>query len=134
MRRLPGLVLIAFATLVSAAQAADVGSWETAVARQCPSHHLERMCDGCYDDLLDGFERSLPKAARSKILRIADYSRRCREEIAGFSCEMSVHVDALRRLGLFDRLVAFSCAKYTCPYQGHCTLSEKAASRVRLSR
>ncbi len=110
------------------ARAADVSSWERSVADQCPTHHLERMCDGCYDDFLDGFERTLPKAAQSKIRKIADYAHRCRQEVAGFSCEMTVHLDAMRRLGLLGRFVAYGCAGYTCPYAGHCVRVKETGS------
>ncbi len=120
MWRLPMPWVLALAVLAGEARAADLASWEKAVAEQCPSHHLERMCDGCYDDFLDGFERTLPKATQSRILKIADYSRRCREEVGGLSCEMSVHVDAMKRLGLLKRFVAYGCAEYTCPDPAHC--------------
>ncbi len=107
----------------------DMGLWEAAVAKQCPSHHLEWMCDGCYDDFLDGFERTLPKATQSKIGRIADYPHRCKNEVAGFSCEMSVHVDAMHRLGLFKRLVDYSCAEYTCSFAANCTRTKSHSAR-----
>lgn len=119
IRSLP-LSLIVLALLASEARALDTGPWEAAVAKQCPSRHLEWMCDGCYDDFLDGFERRLPKATQSKITKIADYARRCRAEVGGFSCEMAVHVDAMRRLGLFKRFVDYSCTEYSCSFQANC--------------
>ena len=121
MMRSLRFLLPVFCLAATSASALDMGPWEAAVARQCPSRHLEWMCDGCYDDFLDGFERTLPKATQSKIHKIADYSRRCREDVAGFSCEMAVHVDAMRRLGLFKRFVNYSCAEYSCSFAAHCT-------------
>ena len=129
MLRSAPLWLIAFSMLTSEALALDTRPWEAAVARQCPSRHLERMCDGCYDEFLGGFERTLPKATQSKITRLADYSHRCREEIAGFSCEMAVHVDAMKRLGVFERFVAYGCKQYTCSFAGHCTRTESRQVR-----
>ena len=114
------LALMSMALLAGEARALDTGPWDSAVAKQCPSHHLEWMCDSCYDDIVGGFERGLPKATQSRIRRIADYSHRCRNEVGGLSCELSVHVDAMRRLGLFKHFVDYSCAEYRCSDEAHC--------------
>jgi len=115
-------IAFAIACLTPAAGwAADMSDWEAAVTRRCPTHHLEHICDGCYDSFLDDFERTLPKVTQHRIRRIADYAHRCTWEVAGFSCEMSVHVDAMNRLGLLKRFVAFGCAHYRCEEAAMCT-------------
>ena len=129
MRRSAPFFVMLLSLLASNAQAVDVRPWEVAVARQCPSRHLERMCDGCYDDFLAGFERALPKATQSKITRLADYQHRCRDEVAGFSCEMAVHLDAMKQLGLFNRFVDYGCTHYTCSYAGHCIRTDVHRAR-----
>ena len=105
----------------AASWGADMSVWENAVARQCPTHHLEHICDGCFDSFLDDFERTLPKATQGRIRHIADYAHRCTQEVAGFSCEMSVHVDAMYKLGLLKRFVAYGCAHYRCEEAAMCT-------------
>ncbi len=127
MRRL--LLLMAFTLFANDARALDTGPWDIAVARKCPFHHFERMGDGLYDEILGKFEGTLPRSDQSRINKIADYSHRCRSEIAGFSCEMAVHVDAMRRLGLLGRFVAYGCAHYTCPSAAYCIPTGKTRAR-----
>ena len=91
MKRFPlalawiAILLVLFITPPYTAAAADLATWEAATHRRCPSHRLEWICDGCYDDLLSDFEQKLPEDAQAKILAIADYTHRCAKEIAGFS-------------------------------------------------
>ncbi len=129
MFRFTALSLVALAIVANEARAANMGSWEAAFAKRCPSHHIEWMCDGCYDDFLSGFERTLPEETQSKIVRMADYSRRCQAEIGGFGCEMTVHVDAMRRLGLFNRFVAYGCAEYMCRSIAYCVRTKTVGAR-----
>jgi hypothetical protein len=105
------------------AHAADMRTWEAAVKTRCPTHHLEWICDGCWDDFLADFEQTLSNTTQGRISKIADYSRRCAKEEVGFSCEMSVHVDAMNRLGLLKRFVAYGCAHYSCEEAAICTRS-----------
>ncbi len=105
----------------TASKAADTSDWESAVNARCPTHHLEWTCAGCWDDFLADFEHTLPKSTQSRIIAIAAYSRRCAKEVAGFSCEMSVHVDAMHRLGLLKRFVSYGCAHYSCEEAAICT-------------
>ena len=121
MLRSVGISFLVFCLSSGASQAADISTWEAAAEARCPAHHLEWTCDGCWDDFLAAFEATLPKSTQGKILKIADYSRRCAKEVAGFSCEMSMHVDAMHRLGLLRRFVAYGCAHYTCEYAASCT-------------
>jgi hypothetical protein len=106
--------LLILALTANVGHAAGMATWEAAVKARCPTHHLEWTCDGCWDDFLADFEDTLSKSTQSKIRNIADYSHRCANEVAGFSCEMSVHVDAMHRLGLLGRFVAYGCSHYSC--------------------
>ena len=96
-------------------------AWERETHRQCPSHHVDWIADGLYDELLGGFTQTLPKPTQRKIDSIADYSRRCKEEIAGFSCEMATDLDAFNKLGLLKRFTAFGCHHWTCEEESLCT-------------
>jgi hypothetical protein len=129
MLRSTALLLAFVFSVATSAKAVDMGAWEDAVQRRCPARHLEWMCDGCYDDFLNDFEHTLPKTTQSRIRNIADYPHRCSYETVGFSCEMAVHVDAMHRLGLFRRFVAFGCAHYTCDTYGSCrNVSDRKAA------
>ncbi len=123
------LSLTSFTLLATDARAVNTGPWDAAVARQCPSRHFERMGDGLYDEIIGKFEKKLSKQEQSRIKKIADYPRRCRAEIAGFSCELAVHVDAMRRLGLLDRFVAYGCSHYTCPDVAYCIPRRKGRTQ-----
>ncbi len=123
------LWMIAFVLLATDARAVNTAPWDAAVARQCPSRHFERMGDGLYDEIIGKFEGTLPSSEQSRISQIADYPHRCKSEIAGFGCEMAVHVDAMRRLGLLDRFVAYGCSHYTCPDVAYCIPVGKRRTR-----
>jgi len=98
-----------------------MSDWEAAVKQSCPRHHLEWTCDGCWDEFLDDFERTLPDTTQDMILKVADYSHRCANEVAGFSCEISAHVDAMNSLGLLKRFVGYGCSHYSCEDVAICT-------------
>jgi hypothetical protein len=113
--------LFVLSLLHTAARAADESTWEAAVNARCPTHHLEWTCDDCWDAFLADFERTLPKVTQGRILKIANYSRRCSREVGGFSCEMSVHVDAMHKLGLLGQFADYGCAHYRCEEAAICT-------------
>ena len=121
------LLIVCFSS--AASLAADMSNWEAAVKARCPTHHLEWTCDSCWDDFLANFERTLPETTQSRILKVADYSRRCAKEVAGFSCEMSVHVDAINRLGLLKRFVTYGCAHYSCEEAAICIRTPPSDAR-----
>ena len=120
MLRAIALALLVASLTATDVIAADMATWEAATHARCPSRHLDWTCDGCWDDYLSDFEQALSKPVQAEIARIADYNRRCSKETAGFSCEMSVHVDALTRLRLLSRFVAWGCAHYQCDYAASC--------------
>jgi hypothetical protein len=114
------ILLTAFPTAAMAAN--DVwANWGRELSLQCPAHHVDWICDSCYDELIGGFSATLPAAINRKAARIADYSHRCAQEWMGFSCEMTVYLDAFRRLGLLKRFTAFGCKTYRCEEVAMCT-------------
>jgi hypothetical protein len=123
------LAAVLLSLAASAAFAANIDTWQSSTARLCPSRHLDWICDGCWDDFLADFESTLPRTTRKRITRIADYAHRCEKEVAGFSCEMSVHVDAMDRLGLLKRFVSWGCAHYSCEDLAVCTREGPASGK-----
>ena len=95
-------------------------TWERDLHRQCPENHVDWIADGGYDDLLGDFIDKLPASTQRRIAAIADYSRRCSKETAGFSCEMAVHLDAFNKLGLLKQFTAFGCHRYKCTEPALC--------------
>lgn len=89
---------------------------------RCPSHHVDWVYGG-YDDLLYNFVKTLPESIRRKVNSIteAESARRCAREVAGFSCEMGVNLDAFNKLGLMDRFVEFGCRHVRCRDIALCT-------------
>jgi hypothetical protein len=117
-------IFVDLAFLLSFASAADIlpsiwKKWDHAAKLQCPSLYLE-LLGNVYDGLIGDFVRALPRDNRPSIDAIADYSQRCREETAGFSCDMAVYVDAFSKLGLLKKFAAFSCDRYKCLEAAYC--------------
>ena len=113
-------LFLAAPSMAADTRAAYFSAWEAAAHKKCPARHIELMGTG-HDELLAAFARTIPAATHRRATRIADYAHRCSDEIAGFTCEMAVYVDAYRRLGVFDRLVAFTCAKVKCEEGAICS-------------
>jgi len=114
-------VFVGVATSAIAAQRNAWDEWLSELKRQCPSHHVDWVFDGGYDDLLGNFEQTLPPGTRRRVLEIEDYSHRCAKETLGFSCEMSVGLDAYVKLGLLEKFVTFGCRHYRCVEIASCT-------------
>ena len=97
--------------------------WRMKLKSQCPSQHVNWICDVCYDALLYNFEKTLPDSMRRMADSLADSAsaRRCAKEIAGFSCEMSESLDAYNKLGLMNRFVGFGCRHVRCSDIALCT-------------
>jgi hypothetical protein len=53
-------MLIVFGTVSAAADDALRAEWERGLRRQCPSHHVEWLADGDYDQVLAEFFATLP--------------------------------------------------------------------------
>ena len=115
------MLLLTFLPLLAADDNRLWKAWEKELRRQCPSNHVEWTGDGSYDDLLGEFIATLPAGTQKRVSAIADYAHRCSTEMAGFSCEMAVHIDAFSRLGLLSRFAAFGCQHYKCTEPALCT-------------
>lgn len=98
-------------------------AWLHGLSQKCPTRHVDWICDGCYLDYLDDFTKTLPARTQKQVTEIAYHPDRCASETMGFSCEMSVTLEAIRKLGLMDRLVNFSCEHYKCDDEASCTRS-----------
>ena len=96
-------------------------TWEKELRRQCPANHVEWLSDAGRDELVSDFVDTLPVATQKRISSIADVSRRCSEQTAGFSCEVSVHLDAFIQLSLLKRFTALACRHYKCTETAVCT-------------
>lgn len=116
--------VIACLIAVKAAVGADISTWAGMVQAECPNRHLDWLCDGCWDDFLAGFEQTLSADTQQRIIEIADYKNRCKDEMAGFSCEMAVHVDALERLELLGDFVSWGCTHYSCDEVSVCRFQQ----------
>ena len=117
---LAGLLLSILAAIPSAAAALSMDGWIAAVHHQCPTHHLEWYCDGCWDEIYDTYESNLPMAAQKKVLATLDYGP-CKDEFMGLSCEMAANILAIGRAGLFNDFVSWSCAHFTCEDAAICS-------------
>jgi hypothetical protein len=96
-------------------------AWQRELNRACPDNHVDWICDGCIDEFLADFTKTLSSDTQRKIAKIADYSHRCARETAGFYCEMSADLNAFRRLGLLRKFVDYGCRHYKCYEPALCT-------------
>lgn len=96
-------------------------TWENLTKKMCPTHHVQWVLDGGYDSLIGDFVETLPQNVSRKVSLIANYAHRCASEQSGFSCEMSVHLDAFNRLNLMNRFAAFGCRNVACEEPALCS-------------
>ena len=93
--------------------------WMKAVRRRCPGDHLE--WEGLSDsasDFVSTFVATLPASDQKKVRQVAD--DRCRTEIGGFTCYLSVYVDGLHRYGFLGRFAEWGCEHEWCSEDGLC--------------
>jgi hypothetical protein len=96
--------------------------WEMESRLRCPTHHVEQLCDECYLDILDKFDATLPKKLQRRAEKLADTARVCKDEVAGFSCEMSASMTAYEKLGLMPDFIAFGCDHVSCEEDAGCAI------------
>lgn len=125
MRRIIFALLMALPSVAGAADKYYWTAWERELRRQCPANHVEWLSDAGRDELVSDFVTTLPAATQKKISSIANVSRRCAEQTAGFSCEVSVHLDAFIQLKLLKRFTVFACHRYSCTEPIVCTKNER---------
>ncbi len=88
--------------------------------RVCPSHHIDFLSDGQYDDVLEDFLKRYPKNFQDRIARLVDYPKTCARETAGFTCEFLAHLVVFQQLGLFQNFIGHSCAHWRCQEPSLC--------------
>src|SRR5260370_24355327 len=94
---------IVLAPVAAAANEALWKEWEKDLRRRCPSHHVEWLADGNYDDVLGEFFATLPLPLREKVEAVADIPKECATARAGYGCEMEGGLKAFRKLSLMHR-------------------------------
>jgi len=93
---------------------ADWQNWSNAIHRQCPSHHVDWIGDGGWDDLLGNFHRTLSTRLQRQVrARERAIQTRC-AQTNGFSCEMAADLEIYAQLGLANRFVEFGCRHFRC--------------------
>jgi hypothetical protein len=122
--RLTAMLLANFLATTSALADVDSGggrqAWERGLQRQCPSHHVEWLCDACKMALVSDYFPSVPPIVEDKITSTADVNRRCANDQAAFPCPARLWLDAINKLGRMRELVVFSCRHYTCESPSVC--------------
>jgi hypothetical protein len=114
MRRLLPFFLLLAAAPAGARTPNAWDGWRAALARDCPERHVDWACDGCWDELIGAFQATLPRRVAARVDAVADERRVCREERAGFSCEMGAYLKAWRRLGLLGHFTRWGCKTVKC--------------------
>jgi hypothetical protein len=124
MQMILAILVVFLSSSAAQAQEIDWGSvwkqYNAATHRLCPSHNLEDLSDGQYDDVPNGFLQNYPAATQSRISKIVDYPKTCAAETAGFSCEFGAHLNAFQQIGLFHEFVTYSCRHWRCDYAAMC--------------
>jgi len=90
--------------------------------RLCPSHHVEWIPGGSYDDVIALYDAKLSQRLQREAHRIADYSRRCSHETAGLSCEWAAYIDAYWKMGRLHDFAVWTCHHVKCEEAAICQL------------
>jgi hypothetical protein len=109
-------------SVASAQFAASQEAWEGQMKRLCPSHHVEWIPGGSYDDVIASYDAKLSPRLQREARRIADYSHRCSHETAGLSCEWAAYIDAYWKLGRLPDFAAWTCRHVKCEEAAICEL------------
>jgi len=121
------IAAVAAVLLVAASPAAALNDgnwkhWRDLAGHQCPSHHVDWVGDGEWLRLTVGFESTLTRAQRHRLgSLVASNSGPCAGEVAGFSCEMAVSLNAYDRLGLMGRFTKYTCKTVKCEDAAICS-------------
>jgi len=111
------IILVAACATLTAWPANAMDAWRDwfhQSRRLCPSHHVDWICNDCYLNLTEGFDRTLTVGQVRRVERIADVDHRCANVEGGFGCITSSEFYAYDRLGLMPRFVRFSCKAVKC--------------------
>lgn len=116
------LALLVIPSVASAQFAASQRAWESQMERLCPSHHVEWIPGGSYDDVIAAYDAKLSPHQQRAARRIADYSHRCSHETAGLSCEWAAYIDAYWKMGRLSSFAAWTCRHVKCEETAICEL------------
>ena len=112
-----GIVMLV-AGPVRAASAWD--DWAHRSDQQCPSKHVQWICNDCMFSLTEAFERTLTNAQMRRVSVLADDRRRC-ATTWGFFCQTKGSLDAYERLGLMTSFVRSGCRTVKCEEVAECS-------------
>ena len=119
------LPLLALPAVASAQFAESRRMWDGEMKKRCPGHHVDWVGDGENPAAIDAYDAILPPHLRREVLRIADYSHRCSNEKAGYSCEWAAHIDATWKLKLLPNFASWACDNIKCKELAFCKISFK---------
>lgn len=88
-------------------------AWLAELKKQCPSHRVDWVEDGGYDDLLGAFEKTLPARTRRQLDVMSKQGPGC-GGTQGFTCEMGSALLDYNKLGLIKKFAAYGCRHYRC--------------------
>lgn len=120
----PALLIAALGAIATEAHGAR-DPWQeyrSAIARQCPAKHLERLSPADLRDALDAYEALQPPAAR----RLLSHTRaaRCRAVPAGASCDNAGDFAEAARMGTLPALAASVCGRFAgCRGPAECAVA-----------
>lgn len=95
--------------------------WTAELKRQCPSHHVDWTCDGCWTQLTGAYEDRLRPKQLKAVTKVADIRRQCANERAGFGCEMVRSLVAYDKLHLMRAFTAYGCRVVKCEEPALCS-------------
>jgi hypothetical protein len=116
------LAFLLMPSVASAQFAASQRAWATQMKGLCPSHHVEWISDGSYDEVIASYDAKLSPHLQREARRIADYPHRCSHETVGLSCEWAAYIDAYWKLGRLQNFAAWTCRHVKCEEAASCEL------------
>lgn len=108
----PASVLIALLTMPAVAMAHSIDIqklYDAETKRRCPSHHVEWLGNGAYDEITSAYEARLSPHLRQKVSRISNGGHRCSDEVAGLSCEWDATIEAYWKINRLTDFAAWMC-------------------------
>jgi len=89
-------LILAIALLPTSLMAAETdtwSNWRTLLQRSCRGNHID-WAGASWMELIDAFEDTLEMADQRKLAHVWDFGG-CRQETAGFWCEMGASLEGL---------------------------------------
>ncbi len=88
--------------------------YDAEIRKRCPSHHIEWLGDGAYDEITNSYEAHLPPHLRNKVYRIVNDGLNCADEVAGLSCEWDATIEAYWKINRLEDFSAWMCHHVKC--------------------